>query len=85
MRVDVAVVLGPNRVTTFVDAIPSVFVQESPHAVAGTTTPTMQFSSYPADVIRSSLTGASIRDLVTSETDGVEAQVRVSVGYFIRF
>jgi hypothetical protein len=85
VRLDVAVLLSPNRVVTFVDATPSVLVQEPAAAISGTTNPTLQFSSHPASVVRSSLTGPSIRNLETFRTDGLQAQITLSVGYFFRF
>jgi hypothetical protein len=84
-RVDLAVLMSPNRVSTFLDATPAVVVEPSPAAIAGTTTPTIQFSSYPAAVTRSTLTGPSLRDVETFSGDGLETQVKLSVAYFLRF
>ena len=85
IRFDLAVLLSPNHVTTLLDATPSVVVQEPGAAIAGTTSPTIQFSSRPASVTRSTLTGPSIRDLETFRTEGIQAQVRLSIAYFRRF
>jgi hypothetical protein len=85
IRLDVAVLLSPNRVATILDATPSVLVQDPGAAISGTTNPTIQFSSHPASAIRSTLTGPSIRNLKTFEADGLQAQIKLSVGYFFRF
>jgi hypothetical protein len=84
-RLDVAVLVSPNRVGTFLDATPSVIVQMPGAAIAGTTTPTIQFSSHPATVVRSSLSGPVVRHLETFRTEGLHAQIKLSLGYFLRF
>jgi hypothetical protein len=85
IRFDVAVLLSPNHVTTMLDATPSVLIQEPGVAIAGTTSPTIQFSSRPASATRSTLTGPSLRDFETFKTDGIQAQVKLSIAYFWRF
>jgi hypothetical protein len=84
-RLDVAVLLSPTQLSTVLDATPAVVVQEAGAAIAGPTSPTIQFSSLPAAVARSSLTGPSLRNVETFKADGIQAQVKVSVGYFWRF
>ena len=85
IRFDVAVLLSPNHVSTVLDATPSVLVQEPGAAIAGTTSPSIQFRSRPASVTRSTLTGPSIRNFETFKTEGIQTQIKLSIAYFLRF
>ncbi len=85
IRFDVAVLLSPNHVSTVLDATPAVLVQEPGAAIAGTTSPSIQFSSRAASVTRSTLTGPSIRNFETFKTEGIQTQVKLSIAYFLRF
>ena len=84
-RLDIALLLSADAVDTILDASPAVVVREPGAAIAGTTSPTIQFSSHPSDVTPSSLSGPPIRSLTTFAGDGLQAQIKIAVGYFVRF
>ncbi len=84
-RLDVAALISPNRVTTAISARPSVFVQSPGAVLSGSTGPTIQFSSLPATMARSSLSGPSLESLVTFKERGSQVQIKLSLAYFFRF
>ena len=83
-RLDVALYLFSDSVSTILDARPIVGIREPARLIGTATTPSLRFGNNPA-VGPSSLSGPALSEVTTFEARGTQAQVKMSVAYFFRF
>ena len=84
VRADARAYLNKNTVDLLVDADPQVTTQTPTGAIASGTFPSMQFSNNPSRY-SSSLSGPKISGFKTFTGSGVQVQIGVTGGVFVRF
>jgi hypothetical protein len=85
VRVDVRVQFSGSRGGTFVDATPRVEPGTPLSSLTFSSTPGLRFSNSTQAELQSTLSGPAISDFQTFTGKGIERQVGITAGLFIRF
>ena len=84
-RADARLRFSPNKTETVVSATPSSRDQTPVFAITTPFPPTIQFSNSRSINRPTSLSGPAVTDFVTFAGSGMETQMSIAVGYFVRF